>query len=298
MGMGLVSFAPILVTAILTQVITIKRFFKLDNSKPAEPVQPKIQVQSREVKQSGDEKAQELVQESTETEQVENNAAIEPEHVVEAEFDSEPEVSESLSEDFFDLNSNSDTATAVKAAIETKIENSLKTDAEFEYERILALMHDEKCRLLLAGANTFELGVNYPINIGIRLGQAGKKCILLDADNSRNAIAKAFDLDPESVGGRAVKSGIEGLWVSSVKTEAPAISLAKLVKNATKLFDCVVIYAPNLSKESEIGNIADKAVVFGSPAEPGISAMVQAFKSSCQNVLVFEEMVKPATEVA
>ena len=87
-------------------------------------------------------------------------------------------------------------------------------------------------------------------------------------DPRRNAVATAFDIDIASMQGKAVPTGIDNLWVSPADSpdNPTAAKLSRKVANALRVFNYVVIYAPNASEENirqELAGAADVAVIFG-----------------------------------
>lgn len=141
------------------------------------------------------------------------------------------------------------------------------------YDSILATIGDKsKASMLLAGESVSQLPITIAVELAIRVIQAGKRCLLIDMDPTRNAVATAFDIDSSSMQGKAVPTGIEHLWISPADNpENPAaVKLARKAANALKVFDYVVIYAPNAAAQNvqdQLAGVADTAIIFGTSEE-------------------------------
>ena len=76
----------------------------------------------------------------------------------------------------------------------------------------------KKCKcVLFASANRHCLPVTVPVNVAANLAKAGKKCLLIDLDFTRDAVAEVFDLsdngDLATVGPKALPTEVENLSV-------------------------------------------------------------------------------------
>lgn len=141
------------------------------------------------------------------------------------------------------------------------------------YDTILATVGDkEKAAILLAGQTTAQLPLTIAVEFVVRIVQLNKKCLLIDMDPARHAVATAFDIDSDSMQGKAVPTGIENLWISPADNpdNPTAIKLSRKVANALKTLDYVVIYAPNAAAEAvqqQLIGTSDAAVIFGTQKE-------------------------------
>jgi hypothetical protein len=140
---------------------------------------------------------------------------------------------------------------------------------DYYYDSILATIGDRrKASILLAGQSVSELPVTVAVELVVRIVQLRKKCLLIDMDQRRNAVATAFDIDSSSMQGKAVPTGIDHLWISPADDpENPAaVKLSRKVTNALRIFNYVVIYAPDVTAEGipqQLVGVPDAAVVFG-----------------------------------
>jgi Mrp family chromosome partitioning ATPase len=131
-------------------------------------------------------------------------------------------------------------------AITELIESRLKQD-------------NSQAKTILMAAESFEeLGVTVPVNIAISLAQKGRKCLLIDFDQKRNAISKVFDIDSNNTHTNAISTCITNLWVrpASKYREAEKTTLKAVISNQQDQYDCLVVYAPNIKLLADSDNLA------------------------------------------
>ena len=104
--------------------------------------------------------------------------------------------------------------------------------------------------ILFASAETGVLPVTIPVNTAIGLAKEQKRCLLIDLDLSRDAVAKVFGLNPEqsSFSPKSIQSGFENLWIWPAHkfSQSKQMNLKEIVKRAMEKFDLVLINAPAL----------------------------------------------------
>ncbi len=122
---------------------------------------------------------------------------------------------------------------------------------------------------LLAAANSTALPLTIPVNVAIQLASAGKRCLLIDLDLERNAVAKAFDLDNNFDGlkPQSFKTSIENLsvWPAHNFVKLKHMNIKSLVRSASEKFDFILINAPGLATNpdrKQIASAAQAAFVF------------------------------------
>lgn len=110
---------------------------------------------------------------------------------------------------------------------------------------------------LLCSESVDLLAVSTAVNICVELADRGKKCLLIDADTSRNAVYKVFDIDPKS-GSGPFDSCVDDLAVWSVGSECKEIGsdLTKKISEVGGDFDCIIIYAPRIEDSHYYGKLA------------------------------------------
>jgi Mrp family chromosome partitioning ATPase len=144
---------------------------------------------------------------------------------------------------------------------------------DYYYDSILATIGDKsKASMLLAGESVSQLPITTAVELAIHIIQAGKRCLLIDMDPTRNAVATAFEIDSSSMQGKAVPTGIAHLWISPADDpdNPTAVKLARKAANALKVFDYVVIYAPNAAEQNvqdQLAGVSDAAIIFGTSEE-------------------------------
>ena len=153
--------------------------------------------------------------------------------------------------------------------------SSIKRD-DYYYDSILATIGDKKrAAILLAGRNTADLPVTVAVESVIHIIESRKRCLLIDMDPTRNAISAAFDVNINSMQGKAVPTGIDNLWICPADSpeNTASASLSRKMENALKVFHYIVVYAPNAGDKSiqnQLIGIADVAVIFGNENSPSM----------------------------
>jgi len=104
--------------------------------------------------------------------------------------------------------------------------------------------------ILFASDRLGSLPVTIPVNVAIRLAKNRKRCLLIDLDLRRNAVASAFELDAQKSGlrPRAVRTEFENLWLwpGHNFTWLKQMEIRVIVQKALDRFDFILINAPSL----------------------------------------------------
>ena len=103
--------------------------------------------------------------------------------------------------------------------------------------------------ILFASVHLRSLPVTIPVNVGIRLAKDKKRCLLIDLDLKRDAIARVFELDSQnSLNPMAIETEIENLWVWPAHqfTQLKQMNMEMIVEKAASKFDFILINAPQL----------------------------------------------------
>ncbi len=134
--------------------------------------------------------------------------------------------------------------------------------------RIENLPSEQKAVLFGAGS-VEELPVTVAVNVAIKISKKGRRCLLIDADAERNAIAKVFELGADQIKDRVAETCIKNLSIRSGGDLAGAdIRMAKeRIQTIAKGYDRVIIYAPNMNSASMgeiLSGIVASAIVFES----------------------------------
>ena len=203
---------------------------------------------------------------------------IEAEQIVceELEWSDEPRCMEDEKEND-DLNlwvweeiKDSDCYDAIAELIESKSDNETKT-------------------ILMAAESVEELPVTVPVNIAMRLAQREKRCLLIDLDLERDAIAKVFDIDSAKRDDKAQKDGIETcisnlyVWPASQLAgtnkdngESNTKNIKHIITRLESRYDRLIVYAPNVKLLADSDKIAGRiraAMLFGREGESESSAI-------------------------
>jgi hypothetical protein len=140
------------------------------------------------------------------------------------------------------------TTPAEPAAVKSDKEELTCRNAEAYYDKLsrTILAKETGCQQVLLAADTpADLPVTVAVNVAIRLAQRHKKVLLVDTDTARHALARVFDMDPQTLLKKAMPTCFEKLSVCNV----PAEKLQKLMQKTEILrhFDVTLMYAPNSS---------------------------------------------------
>jgi hypothetical protein len=145
------------------------------------------------------------------------------------------------------------------------------------YEALVALIESEfagqvgPVKTILIGAeNAAGLPVTIPVNIAMRLAQNDQRCLLIDLDPQRNAIAKVFDMDmgnsrsEEAEGGSGCDEKHFGIAtcvdnVSVLPAYSPRNSIGdpgawdmrQMLSALESRYDRTILYAPNIGCDGD-----------------------------------------------
>jgi len=124
------------------------------------------------------------------------------------------------------------------------------------------------CCTLLAAGSLNDLPITIPVNIAIQAA-ANSKCLLIDLDIRRDALASVFELSDAVVPTALspVSSGIENLdlWPAHFFARLKQMDLKTLLAVAEKKYDVILLNVPYLTTHpdrTQIVRCADAAVVF------------------------------------
>jgi hypothetical protein len=125
--------------------------------------------------------------------------------------------------------------------------------AEGNYEPIVKRIRQVKRKyrsILFTSTEAEALPVTIPVNVAIGLAKKKIRCLLIDLDLKRDAVAKAFGLDAEqsSLRAKAVQTEIENLWVwpGHYFSQSKQMNVTEIVEKAEGRFDFILINAPSL----------------------------------------------------
>ncbi|HUV41498.1 MAG TPA: FHIPEP family type III secretion protein [Sedimentisphaerales bacterium] len=150
--------------------------------------------------------------------------------------------------------------------------------------------------IIMAAENVQQLPVTIPVNVAMSLAKNDKKCLLLDLDFERAAVAKAFDLNTENLNqNQPIQTCIKNIRLCPV-TDSAALdveNLGKLVFDYNSCCDYVIIYAPVVGARAfscweKAAGFLDAAMFFGSGGASenhSISGIYKLLESS--GVIIF-----------
>jgi len=125
----------------------------------------------------------------------------------------------------------------------------------------------EQKPVLFAAESVAELPVTVAVNVAIRISKKNQRCLLIDTDAARNAVAKVFEMEPGRMQDEPADTCIENLsiWASGDLTGRDMQYPEERIKTFASQYDRVIIYAPNISSASRretLSGIGASAIVF------------------------------------
>jgi len=163
-------------------------------------------------------------------------------------------------------------------------------DYQLITERILQVGGKYKS-VLFAAAGLNCLPITIPVNVAIQLAEQKKRCLLIDLDLKRDAVAKAFNLadktDPKDLRPKPYKTPFEHLliWPGHNFTKIKQMNIKPLVEAAIEKFDLVLVNAPYIDSSpdrTQIASAANCSIIFTKSTAQAtrLAALMQA--SQCK----------------
>ena len=153
------------------------------------------------------------------------------------------------------------------------IKPSKKQKRNVSYDAISATIQKQNGRmrcLLLAATSLKDLPVTIPVNVALRIART-HRCLLVDMDVRRNAVARVFDLETIPANGTfkmiPCTTPIDNLcvWPARNFELLRQMNLRLLLEDAAKKYDYVLIYAPYLTTlpdRRQVAMCAKQAIAF------------------------------------
>jgi hypothetical protein len=116
-----------------------------------------------------------------------------------------------------------------------------------------------------------DLPVTVPVNLAVTLAGAGR-CLLVDFDSKRDALAKVFEVDSSSVHTSLrmvpIQTEFENLsvWPANYFNLLKQMNIRSLLDTAEKEYEYILLYAPYLpalADRKQIAAVSQQAVIFG-----------------------------------
>jgi Mrp family chromosome partitioning ATPase len=131
-------------------------------------------------------------------------------------------------------------------------------------DRILKLPGKNKS-IIFAAPNISSLPTTIPVNIAIQLAKNKTRCLLIDLDVKRNAVAKAFDIQSSPAPATSRPTAHQTpfkllyIWPAHNFTQMKQMNIVALVTAALKKFDYVLINAPYIADSPDRKHIVAAA---------------------------------------
>ena len=144
-----------------------------------------------------------------------------------------------------------------------------------DIQKILEVLQKSNSPVLLAASGLTNLPVTIPVNLAVSLAGAGK-CLLIDLDSKRDALAKVFEVDSSKIETHLkispVPTEFENLsvWPARYFDLLKQMNLRSLLDAANKKYDHILLYAPYLTvlaDRKQIASCSKQAIVFCKDSE-------------------------------
>ena len=140
-----------------------------------------------------------------------------------------------------------------------------------DYDHLFGVIKKQNGRmnsLLLAANSLNDLPVTVPVNLAVRLART-RKCLLIDLDLRRNAVAQVFEVQTETdrfkTGSHTTQIENLSIWPARNFELLRHMNLRLLIEGALKKYDFVLIYAPYLTTlpdRRQVAACARQAIAF------------------------------------
>ena len=139
---------------------------------------------------------------------------------------------------------------------------------ESEITSLILSVKDSPRKVLFAAAGLTCMPVTVPIRAAVRLAAEDQKCLLIDLDTKRDAVARVFNLQPANPPSfEPVKTDIEHIHViaAHVFANTNTMNIQSLVKASETKYNVILVSAPYLDghpDRKQISACVDKAILF------------------------------------
>ena len=174
--------------------------------------------------------------------------------------------------------------------------NYFNDEATYDYMTNILVKSGIGKVLLMAGCGPQYAPVTIPVNIAARLATRGLKTLLIDFDLKRSAVQRVFETD--NCDSKAVKTCIENISIISGKRLASAKTqiMRQLFTKANKLYDYIIVYAPDSAVSTQMSQYFIAAMFFGRENEinPQFENLVEQMHLTDCTVFTPEHLLQPS----
>jgi Mrp family chromosome partitioning ATPase len=141
--------------------------------------------------------------------------------------------------------------------------------------KVLQKSNSQVRPVLLAASGLADLPVTIPVNLAVSLASTGK-CLLIDLDSKRDALAKVFEVDSSKIETHLKISPVEtefenlSVWPARYFDLLKQMNLRSLLDAASKKYDHILLYAPYLpvlADRKQIASCSKQAIIFCKDSE-------------------------------
>lgn len=175
-------------------------------------------------------------------------------------------------------------------------------NSSFSYESLLKAIGKRNGRphtILLAAASLRDLPATIPVNTAIRLA-ADRKCLLIDLDTRRDALAHVFDVacQTQYAALSPAKTSIDNLdlWPANYFSRLRQMDLKAVLSAAKQTYDVIILNAPHLATHPDcrrIARCAGSAILFAKDKQAA-QALEQILNDGACRILKMVTVSEPA----
>ncbi len=160
--------------------------------------------------------------------------------------------------------------------------------------KVLQKSNSQVRPVLLAASGLTDLPVTIPVNLAVSLSRAGK-CLLIDLDSKRDALAKVFEVDSSKIQTHLKMSPIPtefenlSVWPARYFDLLKQMNLRSLLDAANKKYEHILLYAPYLTvlaDRKQIAFCSKQAIIFCKDNEK--AAQLRRLLKTCDCKILLE----------
>jgi hypothetical protein len=175
--------------------------------------------------------------------------------------------------------------------------NEFENEASYDSMTNLLTESGAGAVLLMAACGSQYAPVTIPVNVAVRLATRGLKTLIIDFDLERSAVQQVFETG--NCDSRAVKTCIENISLISGKRLASAKpqTLRQLFAKAEKIYDYILVYAPDAALPQQMSEFFTAAIFFGSdntPTNPLLARLIEELGTTPCQVFTPGLLLQPA----
>jgi hypothetical protein len=174
--------------------------------------------------------------------------------------------------------------------------NDFDDEAAYDYMTNILVESGAGKALLMAGCGSQSAPVTIPVNIAVRLATKRLKTLIIDFDLKRSAVQRVFETD--NCDSKAVKTCVENISIISGKrlSFSKTHILRQLFTQAEKLYDYIIVYAPDAAVPIQMSQHFTAAMFFSREDEinPQLENLIEQMNLTDCMVLTLRLLLQPS----